>query len=313
MSFAYFITGGTGTIGVALSENLDKDENVQYIGIFSRSEYLQAQHRAKFSYSKKFSYYLGDVCDYQAVSVHLKNFIRKTAGCTLVVINAAALKHVGVCEVNPAIAFRTNLGGLENVANALREHKPQHCCPTLLQISSDKAVDPINVYGFTKRSAELFLREFSAPKDIKCKVVRYGNVWGSRGSIGDLWKTRPPAFVYDATRYWLSKEKAVGLIKLHANRTVKHSEPFFYVGISNLKAADISTVAAALGYEIPVKGSPPFPEKQHESLYGDCDEKYNVFFEYPYIPCEVITGERSSKIAVKYTVEEFRKEFIDGN
>jgi UDP-N-acetylglucosamine 4,6-dehydratase/UDP-glucose 4-epimerase len=166
------ITGGTGSLGTALTEKLLKTD-VDTIRIFSRDEWKQVQMKSKFS-DKRLRFFIGDVRDKERVSRALEGVD--------IVIHAAALKHVPVAEYNPFEAVKTNVHGTQNIIDACLENNVQ----TVLAVGTDKAVSPLNTYGATKLLMErLFVSAnyYKGNHKIKFVCVRYGNVLGSRGSL----------------------------------------------------------------------------------------------------------------------------------
>ena len=168
------ITGGTGSLGTALTQRLLK-ENVDTIRIFSRNENKQLEMESKF-HDDRLRFLLGDVRDYS----------RLTRACEDidVVFHAAALKHVPVIEYNPFEAIKTNVVGSQNVIDAcLEEDVDKAIC-----VGTDKAVSPLNTYGATKLLMEkLFITAKNYLKKerhrTKFIALRYGNVLGSSGSV----------------------------------------------------------------------------------------------------------------------------------
>ena len=167
------ITGGTGSFGQKCTQALLKLD-VKKIIIFSRDELKQFEMSNKFN-SKKIRYFLGDVRDLSRLELALQkvNFV----------IHAAALKQVPAAEYNPIECIKTNILGAENVIRASLKNNVEK----VLALSTDKAANPINLYGATKLcsdklmiSANFYSNETSFTK---FSVVRYGNVIGSRGSV----------------------------------------------------------------------------------------------------------------------------------
>jgi len=168
------ITGGTGSLGKALTKRLLKTD-VETIRIFSRDELKQVQMQSEFD-DKRIRFLIGDVRD--------KERLLRAFEDIDIVIHAAALKHVPVAEYNPFEAVKTNVYGSENVLNACLDKNVE----LALAIGTDKAVSPFNTYGATKLLMEkLFIsRNYYKGKqreNLKFLCVRYGNVLGSRGSI----------------------------------------------------------------------------------------------------------------------------------
>mgnify|MGYP001236951083 CR=1 FL=1 len=170
------ITGGTGSFGNAvLSRFLSSD--ISEIRIFSRDEKKQDEMRKRYN-NPKLKFYIGDVRDYQSVL----NAVRGVD----YVFHAAALKQVPSCEFYPLEAVKTNINGTENVVSSSIYNKVK----TLVLLSTDKAVYPVNSMGLTKAIAEKIIiskSRLESSKTILC-ATRYGNVMGSRGSVIPLFK-----------------------------------------------------------------------------------------------------------------------------
>jgi len=168
------ITGGTGSLGKALTKRLLKTD-VETIRIFSRDELKQVQMQSEFD-DKRIRFLIGDVRD--------KERLLRAFEDIDIVVHAAALKHVPVAEYNPFEAVKTNVYGSENVLNACLDKNVE----LALAIGTDKAVSPFNTYGATKLLMEkLFISgnyyKGKQRENLKFLCVRYGNVLGSRGSI----------------------------------------------------------------------------------------------------------------------------------
>lgn len=173
------ITGGTGSFGNACVEYLIKHYKCKKIIIFSRDEMKQYQMKANFKNEKNMRFFLGDVRDLDRLKFAFKNVDY--------VIHAAALKHVPAAEYNPLECIKTNIYGSSNIVSAAIDAKVKK----VLALSTDKAVNPINLYGATKLCAEkIFIdgNAISGKNSTSFSIVRYGNVLSSRGSIIPLIK-----------------------------------------------------------------------------------------------------------------------------
>ncbi len=202
------ITGGTGSFGKNFAKFLLKDRELKKVIIFSRDEFKQYEMRKEIS-DPRIRFFIGDIRD-------LPRLQRAFQGVDIVV-HAAALKQVPTLEYNPFEAVKTNIIGSQNVIDAAID---QGVSKTLL-ISSDKAVQPINLYGATKLAAEkLFIAANSYTPLTKRSIfssVRYGNVMGSRGSIVEtLLKNKDAKKVFithpDMTRFWLTLLESFRLV-----------------------------------------------------------------------------------------------------
>lgn len=170
------ITGGTGSFGNHFTEYVLNHFKPKKIIIYSRDEFKQFNMASKFSkYASVMRFFIGDVRDKERL-------LRALDGVDYVV-HAAALKQVPACEYNPIEAVKTNIDGAMNVVNAVLDTPS---VKRVVALSTDKSVNPINLYGGTKLvSDKLFIaaNSYSGIKNIRFAVVRYGNVAGSRGSV----------------------------------------------------------------------------------------------------------------------------------
>jgi|TARA_B110000483_G_C18093217_1_gene502802 UDP-N-acetylglucosamine 4,6-dehydratase len=168
------ITGGTGSFGVEFVSLLLKKFRCNKIIIFSRDELKQHDMRIRFNDAKNLRFLIGDIRDYDRLKFSLKEVDY--------VVHAAALKHVPIAEYNPLEFVKTNIIGSSNLVNAALENKVKK----VIALSTDKAVNPINLYGATKLSSEKIFLDANAiggKNATKFSVVRYGNVLNSRGSL----------------------------------------------------------------------------------------------------------------------------------
>ena len=171
------ITGGTGTLGRALTKKILKNfPKVKRVIIFSRDEqkqFIMAQDFPEAIYPQ-IRYLIGDVRDYERLE-------RAMQGVDFV-IHTAAMKHVHIAEYNPDECVKTNVGGAENVIKSSLKTGVKR----VVALSTDKACAPLNLYGATKLTSDkLFIaaNNFKGKNDIRFSVVRYGNVMGSKGSV----------------------------------------------------------------------------------------------------------------------------------
>jgi UDP-N-acetylglucosamine 4,6-dehydratase len=192
----YLITGGTGSLGQAITRTLLKEKSPKSIRILSRNEYWQWQMKKEFA-DDRLRFFIGDVRDYDRL-------YRAFDGVDYV-IHCAALKHVGICEYNPIEAVRTNIDGAINVINACIDTKVEKC----LCVSSDKAVNPINIYGASKFCAERLFINGNVYDGAKFSVVRFGNMIGSKGSIVEMAKKgNVPITDSRMMRFWIDMDEA---------------------------------------------------------------------------------------------------------
>lgn len=187
------VTGGTGSFGQAFVREALKCEP-KAIRIFSRGEFLQTEMKHEFN-DNRLEFIIGDVADKQAV--------RQAMRGADIVVHAAALKQVPTCEAQPEQAIRTNIEGTLNVVRVAQSNMIKKA----IFISSDKAVQPISVYGATKLLAEKIFLE----ADFSC--VRFGNMLGSRGSVIPIFGKQRKLGKLSIThkkmkRYWIELDKA---------------------------------------------------------------------------------------------------------
>lgn len=208
------ITGGTGSWGQELTRQLLKKYQPKEIRIYSRGEMAQVDMKLKFN-NPKLKFILGDVRDRE----------RLTTSCMCVdyVFHMAALKHVPVCEENPEEAILTNIIGTENTVYACIKNNVKK----MIDVSTDKAVDPLNLYGVTKACGEkITIAANQKPTNTIFACVRGGNVMGSRGSIIPLFRkqlaTTNVLTVTDErmTRFIFSLQDAIGLVLKSAEESV---------------------------------------------------------------------------------------------
>ena len=211
MNNSYLITGGTGSFGSNFVDELIKSKKkISKLVIFSRDELKQSIMAAKYPLNKfKFiRFFLGDVRDYQRLLTATKGIEN--------IIHAAALKQVPSAEYNPFEAVKTNIIGAQNVISAALENDTKK----VVALSTDKACAPINLYGATKLcSDKLFIaaNNIKGKKDIKFSVVRYGNVFGSRGSVYPVFKNYInkgyfPITDKNMTRFNITLQEGVNLV-----------------------------------------------------------------------------------------------------
>ena len=205
------ITGGTGSFGKKFTERVLKQFNPKKVIIYSRDEYKQYLMQRQFAEHKKIlRYFIGDVRDKQ-------RFSRACDGVDIIV-HAAALKQVPACEYNPLEAIKTNIDGARTIVDVAIDKEVEK----VVALSTDKAVNPSNLYGATKMvSDKLFIaaNAYVGAKNTKFSVVRYGNVSGSRGSVIPFFKTlidegatKLPITDMRMTRFWITLDEAVDLV-----------------------------------------------------------------------------------------------------
>lgn len=255
------ITGGTGSFGHHFVDYVLQNYNPKKIIIYSRDEYKQFIMDNKYKeYSDVLRFFIGDVRDEARLRMAMRG--------TDYVIHAAALKQVPACEYNPNEAIKTNVSGAMNVINAALESNVKK----VVALSTDKAVNPINLYGGTKLvSDKLFCaaNAYSGSNGTRFAVVRYGNVAGSRGSVIPFFQNiinnggnELPITDYRMTRFWISLEQGVELV-IKALEEARGGETF----ISKIPSFRIIDLAQAMlpGCKMPEIGIRE-GEKLHEIM-----------------------------------------------
>ncbi len=236
------ITGGTGTLG---KELIKKFYQKWEITVLSRDELKQAKLKALYP---KVNFIIGDIRDYASVCKAVRNIDT--------IIHCAAMKRIEVCERHPIEAVKTNILGTENIIMAAKEKGIKK----LVSISSDKGVEPINVYGMTKEIQEKIV----IAEGYNC--VRYGNVFGSRGSVVPLFceqiKKGGPLTVTDPemTRFILTTDQAIELIMLALNSPMEGK-----IFVKKSPATKIGDIAECFECETKIIGR-MIGEKIHEML-----------------------------------------------
>ena len=234
------ITGGTGSFGKCFTKYALTHYNPKKIIIYSRDEFKQYLMQNEFKeYESKMRYFIGDVRD--------KYRLKRAFEGVDYVIHAAALKQVPACEYNPNEAIKTNINGAQNVIDAALDSNVKK----VVALSTDKAVNPVNLYGGTKLvSDKLFVaaNAYAGNKDISFSIVRYGNVAGSRGSIIPLFNniiknggTELPITDFRMTRFWISLTEGVELV-IKALKEAKGGETF----ISKIPSFKVTDLAEAM-------------------------------------------------------------------
>jgi UDP-N-acetylglucosamine 4,6-dehydratase len=271
------ITGGTGSFGQKFTEILLKNYEPKKIIILSRDEFKQYQMAKKFSARKyPIRYFLGDVRDKDRL-------FRAFEGIDYVV-HAAALKQVPALEYNPTEAVKTNVVGADNIVDAAIDARVKK----VIALSTDKAVNPINLYGATKLVAEkIFIAANAyAGGRVKFSVVRYGNVVGSRGSVIPLFLNLKEQGIQEIpitdtkmTRFWITLEQSVNLV-LKALEESEGGEVF----VPKIPSMRIIDVAKAINPSCRFKTIGIRPgEKIHETLISEDEVRATKIFDGIYV------------------------------
>jgi UDP-N-acetylglucosamine 4,6-dehydratase (inverting) len=263
------VTGGTGSFGWKFTEMVLRSRQVKKLIILSRDELKQHEMRQHYpdTNDSQIRYFIGDVRDKERLC-------RAFPGVDIVV-HAAALKQVPACEYNPFEAVKTNIFGAQNVIEAAIDCGVKK----VMAISTDKAVNPINLYGATKLCAEkMFVQanSYTGATSTKFSVCRYGNVVGSRGSVVPLFlkqRENGSITVTDSrmTRFWITLEQGAEFVIGCIERM--HGGEIFVPKIPSMKIMDLAqTLATDCKIEyIGLRAG----EKLHEVLVSS-DEAHNT-------------------------------------
>lgn len=290
------VTGGTGSFGHHFVDYVLSHYKPKKIIIYSRDEYKQFVMNTQYKeYDSVLRFFIGDVRDEGRLRMAMKDVDY--------VIHAAALKQVPACEYNPNEAIKTNVNGAMNVINASLEAGVKK----VIALSTDKAVNPINLYGGTKLvSDKLFCaaNAYGGANGTGFAVVRYGNVAGSRGSVIPFFKNiideggrSLPITDYRMTRFWISLEQGVELV-IKALEESHGGETF----ISKIPSFRVTDLAEAMlpgceKQEVGIREG----EKLHEIMVTREDSLHTYEYEkhfiiYPHYnwwsPGEIIPGGR---------------------
>jgi UDP-N-acetylglucosamine 4,6-dehydratase/5-epimerase len=261
------VTGGTGSFGKAFVKRALEVLKPPRLVVFSRDELKQFEMEKQFS-SPAMRYFIGDVRD--------ESRLRRAMDGIEVVVHAAALKHVPIAEYNPFEAIKTNVVGAENVINVAIDQGVER----VLALSTDKAANPINLYGATKLcSDKLFVagNALSGGHKTRFAVVRYGNVVGSRGSVIPFFLSRRSSGVLpitDArmTRFWITLEQGVDFVSNCIE--LMHGGEIFVPKIPSMNIMELAaTIAPDCRTEI--VGIRP-GEKLHEVMVPEDDARTTV-------------------------------------
>jgi nucleoside-diphosphate-sugar epimerase len=290
------ITGGTGSFGAAFLEYcLSSYKNIKRIVVFSRDELKQYNLSKRFS-KEKFPclrYFIGDVRDQQRLNRALEGIDY--------VVHAAALKQVPIAEYNPFEVIKTNIVGSQNLIEASLNNDVKK----VIALSTDKAVAPINLYGATKLCAEkLFVaaNNIKGKKKINFSVVRYGNVFGSRGSVFPEFLNQKEKGVLNITdkrmtRFSLLLEQSINVVMFALKNST--AGEIFIPKIPSFRIIDLAKVLAP-NCKIIFTGIRP-GEKIHEEMITEseslnCFENNNFYIIIPQIDHQLFKKYKNSKL-----------------
>src|SRR5579863_7346694 len=269
------VTGGTGSFGKKFVEVMLRDFHPRKLIIFSRDELKQHDMQTSGFDHASLRYFIGDVRDAQRLE-------RAFDGVT-VAVHAAALKQVPACEYNPFEAIQTNIIGGRNVIDAAINRGVNK----VLALSTDKAVNPVNLYGATKLCAEkVFVQAnaYSGTHDTRFSCARYGNVVGSRGSVIPVFveqRKRGKITITDPrmTRFWITLEHGVRFVVSCIERM--HGGEIFVPKIPSMKLTDMAA-AIAPGCTVNCIGIRP-GEKLHEVLVSEDEARAALELDDRYV------------------------------
>ena len=269
------ITGGTGSFGRKCAEILLREYYPNRLIIFSRDELKQHEMRVAGFDDPRLRYFIGDVRDLDR--------LRRAMVKVDVVIHAAALKQVPACESNPMEAIQTNVNGGKNVIEAALDNHVSR----VVALSTDKAVNPINLYGATKLVSEKLFVQANAYRGgdpIRLSCVRYGNVVGSRGSVVPLFREQRKngrvTITHPAmTRFWMTIDQGVRFV-LRSIESMAGGEVFI-PKIPSMRMLDLAR-ALAPDCEIVDIGIRP-GEKLHEVLLSEDEARHAVEMDDCYV------------------------------
>jgi FlaA1/EpsC-like NDP-sugar epimerase len=315
----YLLTGGTGSLGNAFVDRMINDPDCSKLIIYSRDEFKQSEMKKKYSgheFKEKLRFFLGDVRDSKRLKMALSGVD--------IVIHAAALKQVPAGEYDPSEFIKTNVMGAMNLIEASIEKDVKK----IVALSTDKAVNPINLYGASKLCSDRLFLAANCYNQHRTKIslVRYGNVAGSRGSVIPFFKQlidRGEDFLPitdpEMTRFWITLDEAVDTV-LFSLAHMQGGETFIKK-IPSFRIVDLVSAFEKLGKIIVCRES----EKLHEKRITEFDNVYNAcdyFCIYPkfewYNPSDYINPffkkldpfEYESSENTFMSVEDIRKKLI---
>ena len=277
------ITGGTGSFGHRYVSTLLEKYDIKRLVIYSRDELKQYEMAIKFQgHEDVMRFFIGDVRD----ASRLKEATRGID----IIIHAAAMKHVPIAEYNPMECIKTNIYGAENVIQAALDNKVDY----VMALSTDKAANPINLYGATKLASD---KLFVAANNMsggrtKFAVVRYGNVVGSRGSVVPFFESliekgvnSLPVTHKDMTRFWITLQQGVDFVFKCMER-MDGGEIF----VPKIPSVRIIDLAKAMAPDLPIEiiGIRP-GEKVHEVMCPEDDSHLTIEFDDYFVIAPSIT------------------------
>ena len=300
------ITGGTGSFGNLYVKTLLERYQPRRIIVYSRDELKQYEMQQVFNHSSM-RYFIGDVRD--------RDRLNQAMNGVDYVIHAAAMKHVPAAEYNPTECIKTNINGAENVIAAAISNNVEK----VIALSTDKAANPINLYGATKLASDkLFVaaNNMTGGHNTYFSVVRYGNVLGSRGSVVPFFQqlidnnaTEIPITHEKMTRFWITLQQGVDFVLKNFER-MSGGETF----VPKIPSMRVTDLAKAMAPNLPIKiiGIRP-GEKLHEIMCPSDDFYHTLEFEDHFVITPTISftrrtndfsvnviGEKGEKVAESF-------------
>ena len=272
------VTGGTGSFGKRFIKNLLARSTARRVVVYSRDEFKQYEMQQEFGASTSvLRFFIGDVRDGQRLQLAARE--------TDIIVHSAALKHVPAAEYNPFECIRTNIIGAENVVHAALNNGVDK----VLALSTDKAANPINLYGATKLASDkIFVaaNNLSGSIGTRFSVVRYGNVVGSRGSVIPFFRQliangtgHLPITDARMTRFWITLQQGVDFVA--SSIAAMRGGEIFVPKIPSMRMTDL---AACMAPELPLREIGIRPgEKLHEVMVTDDDSRMTLELPDRYI------------------------------
>lgn len=299
------ITGGTGSFGQKMMRRLIRDFNPRRVAVYSRGEHphVEIMNSLNAAEMKVFRSFIGDVRDQERLKMAMRGVD--------IVIHAAALKHVPIAEYNPFECIGTNIIGAENVARAAIDSGVQQ----VIALSTDKACDPINLYGATKLASDkIFVaaNSYAGQSGTRMCVVRYGNVVGSQGSVVPLFQQMVadgvesiPITDEKMTRFWITLDQAVDFVL--SSMSLMRGGEIFVPKIPSMNVMDLKE-AIAPGIPHEIIGKRP-GEKMHEVMISqhvshnvvDMHDRYAIEPEWSFWERESFDSEKYTKVSEDFT------------
>lgn len=275
------LTGGCGSFGQKFVEIVLKEGSPKAIRVYDNRELAEVEMERKF-HDPRLRFFIGDIRD--------RNRLERAMNGVDIVVHAAALKHVPICEYNPIEAVKTNIDGTINVIDAAIDREVKK----VMAISTDKAVQPVNLYGVTKMAAEKLIvqgNSYTGGKNPIFSCARYGNVIGSSGSVIPLFldqKNSGEITITDErmTRFWITLEEGIRFV-IRSIEMMKGGE-IFIPKIPSMKIVDLADIIAPEAKRKFIGIRPG--EKLHETLLTreesrhakEFDKYFVIEPEYPF-------------------------------